>query len=649
MTDQKTSPDPTPDTYRAQIAVQLRRWAPLQARCVAVRGADFALDVNAAVEGMQRGVDLDDATHARDLADLLKKTFNDLEAALEPPETLKSVSVNPYQKRGPNAWMSVRAQTDTLLERAKANAATNKGKGLGPARGALMPGRLPAGGYAVPVAPYEPELAPYEPELALKGAWAPHPLYAKVPAELGRVSAVWGGLETQSAEVSYPNVALRVCVTWKKRPSEPVVDAFKNGRAYAALWLGAGFGTFTLHVGPARLDTIQLLACEVTELVKAKTSLPGLRVTVPTALPPDATDEDRAQLAEALSAASTYDHHEDKRSLAEIERADLDRGLRAALDPKGAPKVAPWSDAPSEGAQALVARLASVLHEASGDEAAIIQKATALMQRAALAAKGQAEMCGCDGAVDFGCENCWSVEELRARYRKAMEELLPLRAANCGHTIIAIDGPAGAGKSTVARDVAAHLGFTYVDTGAIYRVLALMLIEYKVTDLDGILAHALLLQSTCRFAGSEVWVGSRDVSEAIRTDVVAQRASEVSTIPEVRGALLALQRHLAEDASRGAVLEGRDIGTVVFPQAHVKIFLTASLEARAGRRYESTLGSLTMTEARTSTHERDQRDMLRAVAPLRQAEDAVHLDNTDLTPGQTLKRVLCIIETLTSR
>jgi cytidylate kinase len=198
--------------------------------------------------------------------------------------------------------------------------------------------------------------------------------------------------------------------------------------------------------------------------------------------------------------------------------------------------------------------------------------------------------------------------------------------------VIAIDGPAGAGKSTVARRLAERLGFFLLDTGAIYRAVALAASRRQIGFADGPALAKVAAELPIRFDETgRVWLGDEDVSTAIRTPEMSQGASTVSAHPEVRAALLELQRKLA---SRGrCVVEGRDIGTVVLPWAPVKIFLTARDEVRARRRHDELLArgsnvdfQATLAELR----ERDHRDTTRATAPLRQAEDAVLVDTSDL-------------------
>jgi CMP/dCMP kinase len=208
--------------------------------------------------------------------------------------------------------------------------------------------------------------------------------------------------------------------------------------------------------------------------------------------------------------------------------------------------------------------------------------------------------------------------------------------------VIAIDGPAGAGKSTVALRLAQRLGFVLVDTGALYRGVALAARERGVAWTDGpalgMLTQNLDLRFEARPEGAPALViDGRDRSGEIRTPELSMGASDVSKHPEVRAALLGLQRKLGERG--GVVLEGRDIGTVVFPDAEAKIFLTASDDTRADRRVKDLTArgvnadpAKTLDEIRT----RDAQDSSRAVAPLRPAEDAILVDTTSMTFDQVV-------------
>jgi cytidylate kinase len=223
--------------------------------------------------------------------------------------------------------------------------------------------------------------------------------------------------------------------------------------------------------------------------------------------------------------------------------------------------------------------------------------------------------------------------------------------------VVAIDGPAGAGKSTVSRRLADRLGYTLVDTGALYRAVALAAQRAGLSWEDGAAVGAMAHELARR--GAIAWVRDADGTShlelhgtrpgpAIRTLEIGQGASVVSKHPEVRDALLALQRSLG--AEGGVVLEGRDIGTVVFPDAEVKVFLTASDEERARRRRleleakgERPDEALVLAEIR----ERDRRDSMRPVAPLRQAEDAVRLDTSALREDEVVDRLALLVRSRT--
>jgi cytidylate kinase len=204
--------------------------------------------------------------------------------------------------------------------------------------------------------------------------------------------------------------------------------------------------------------------------------------------------------------------------------------------------------------------------------------------------------------------------------------------------VIAIDGPAGAGKSSVARGVAAELGFTYLDSGAMYRCVALAGIE-RSADLDdpeemGELAAGLSIA----MEGKRVELDGRGVSEEIREPAVSEASSRVSVHPQVREAMVAAQRRMI--AAGGYVAEGRDIGTVVSPDAPLKVFLTASAEERARRRAAQTgEDEAAVLEAQL---ERDRRDQTREHSALRPAEDAVGIDTTGLSQEEVVARVVAL-------
>ena len=213
---------------------------------------------------------------------------------------------------------------------------------------------------------------------------------------------------------------------------------------------------------------------------------------------------------------------------------------------------------------------------------------------------------------------------------------------------VAIDGPSGAGKSTVARAAAAKLGEVYVDTGAMYRTIGLAVCRKGVAgeDTEGIksVLPGLRVGIAYENGAQHVLLNGEDVSDAIRTPEIAYYASKVSAVPEVREFLLSTQRDMAKNGN--ILMDGRDIGTVILPDAPVKIFLTASSESRAERRYKELIEKgqqVTMESVLHDINERDRQDMNRAIAPLRQAEDAVLLDTSALTLDESIEAVLRII------
>ena len=216
---------------------------------------------------------------------------------------------------------------------------------------------------------------------------------------------------------------------------------------------------------------------------------------------------------------------------------------------------------------------------------------------------------------------------------------------------VAIDGPAGAGKSTMAKLVASRLGYAYVDTGAIYRTIGLFLQICGISpkDVDGItrLIDDAAIQIEYDAAGAQHMIlNGQDVTEDLRTEEMGSYASQISALKVVRDVLLDWQRDLA--ATRNVVMDGRDIGTVVLPNADVKIFLTASPEVRAQRRLlelrEKGNKKATLEQVLADIRQRDQRDTTRAVAPLKQAADAVVLDTSSLSPEESAAAILEIVE-----
>lgn len=215
---------------------------------------------------------------------------------------------------------------------------------------------------------------------------------------------------------------------------------------------------------------------------------------------------------------------------------------------------------------------------------------------------------------------------------------------------IAIDGPAGAGKSTVARTVAKELGFIYVDTGAMFRAVALCLVRAKLALSDEAAVAAALSDIDVSIAYDadgvqQVYLNGENVSGLIRTPEVSAAASAVSQYKEVREKLKHLQQALA--ARESVVMDGRDIGTVILPQANLKIYLTASVEVRAKRRFlelQENGVAAELSEIAREIAERDYRDSHREHAPLRQAEDAVLVDSSDLTAEQVIDRILALAD-----
>lgn len=226
-----------------------------------------------------------------------------------------------------------------------------------------------------------------------------------------------------------------------------------------------------------------------------------------------------------------------------------------------------------------------------------------------------------------------------------------------GRLIVTIDGPAGAGKSTVSRRLAAKLGYTYLDTGAIYRTLGLAVAAASdlaarldrcanpealaAADREELALAARSLAITFGDAGTRVFLAEEEVTVAIRTPAAGERASRVSAVPEVRGALLELQRTLACDG--GVVVEGRDTGSIVFPQAEAKFFLTASVVCRAGRRTAELRSrgiSAEESEVAREITARDSRDSGRSVAPLVRPQGAMEVDSSNLGVDEVVTKMV---------
>lgn len=213
--------------------------------------------------------------------------------------------------------------------------------------------------------------------------------------------------------------------------------------------------------------------------------------------------------------------------------------------------------------------------------------------------------------------------------------------------VIAIDGPAGSGKGTVAKGVANHLGWGLLDSGALYRVVALTAVRRGLDLADGPTLAAMAARLCIAFADAKVQVDGADATEAIRAPEIDAPASKVAALPAVRTALLAVQRGFRRHP--GLVADGRDMGTVVFPDAALKIFLDATPEARAERRLKQlrergadAAPSATLEALRSAMRERDQRDRQRPVAPLAPAAHAVVIDSTTLSADVVIERVLTL-------
>ena len=210
---------------------------------------------------------------------------------------------------------------------------------------------------------------------------------------------------------------------------------------------------------------------------------------------------------------------------------------------------------------------------------------------------------------------------------------------------VAIDGPAGAGKSTIAKLVAKEKGYIYVDTGAMYRGLAIHFLDKGIQpqETEKVIEACKDAEVTIAYedAVQHVYLNGKDISSRLRNEEVGNMASVTSAIPEVRKKLLELQQNLAK--TQNVIMDGRDIGTCVLPHADVKVYLTASVETRAKRRYQDLQekgDDCNLEEIAHDIEERDRRDMTREIAPLKQAEDAVLVDSSDMTIAEVVKTIV---------
>jgi cytidylate kinase len=207
--------------------------------------------------------------------------------------------------------------------------------------------------------------------------------------------------------------------------------------------------------------------------------------------------------------------------------------------------------------------------------------------------------------------------------------------------VIAIDGPTASGKGTVAQRVSERLGFHYLDSGALYRLTALSALRHGTPLNDEHALAKLAAGLNCSFVSDSIYLAHEDVADAIRAEEVGNAASRIATLPQVRQSLVGLQLGFCKGP--GLVADGRDMGTVIFPNSVLKVFLTASPEARAERRYKQLIGkgfSATIQDLLKDLQERDARDANRSVSPLKPAEGAHILDTSDMTVDQAVSQVL---------
>lgn len=216
----------------------------------------------------------------------------------------------------------------------------------------------------------------------------------------------------------------------------------------------------------------------------------------------------------------------------------------------------------------------------------------------------------------------------------------------CDNISIAIDGPAGAGKSTISKLVAKKLNIEYVDTGAMYRAFTLKLLEEKIDLTDEFKVLKELKNTSINFMDGDIYLDSKIVDKQIRDNIVSQNVSNIAKIKEVREEMIKLQRKISE--GKNIIMDGRDIGTVVLPNAKFKFFIIASVEERAKRRYKDLIKkeekNISLEQVKKEIEKRDKIDSTRAIAPLKKSVDAIEIDTTNKSVNECVKLIVDIVE-----